>query len=97
MAKRRGDIKADMFAPTEPAGKEAAPAGESEEKKVKVTYYLAANVVDRLDLAQVKLRPLTGKRGHELSKSAIVEAALRLALEELEELGEDSQLVSLIK
>lgn len=65
---------------------------EASGETVKATYYIDTSVLDRLDLAQVALRRLTGKRGHELSKSAIVQAALHIALVELEEKGEESRL-----
>jgi hypothetical protein len=66
---------------------DSKPAERRDSKPVKATYYIPRDVLDALDLAQLQLRQQAGagRRG-EVSKSAIVEAALRLALDDLERL-----------
>ncbi len=65
-------------------------------QNVKTTTYLSQEIADRLDMAQIKLRRLTGKRGHDLSRSAIIEAALRIALDELDAQSDNSTIVALM-
>ena len=67
-------------------------AKESSRQNVKATIYFSQDLTERLDIAQVKLRKFTGKRGHDLSRSAIIEAALTLALNELDAQKEASSL-----
>jgi hypothetical protein len=76
------------------AGEASAPAvKEAPGEKAKATYYLAADVLDELEEAWITLRRLAPQevRGS-VSKSLIVEAALRLSLAELEKAGEKSKL-----
>lgn len=66
---------------------------EQSREKVKVAFYIDAGVAQRFDYAQVRLKSLTGKKGHQVSRSAIIETALSLLLDDLEEHGVDSLLV----
>lgn len=65
-------------------------------KPLKATLYFSPEVTQRLDEAQISLKQLTGLRGHALSRSAIVESALIMALDNLERDEENSSLVSLL-
>lgn len=69
------------------------PSGD----KIKATYYLSPETLDSLDEARLRLRKMAGraKRG-QVSSSLIVEMALQMALEELEDKGEESQLASML-
>jgi hypothetical protein len=76
------------------AGEASAPAvKEAPGEKAKATYYLAADVLDELEEAWITLRRLAPQEARgSVSKSLIVEAALRLSLAELEKAGEKSKL-----
>lgn len=65
-----------------------------EEDKVKVTFYVTEDIQYDLDVAQLKLRRLAPKHigKQQLSKSALVEAALRITIDNLEANGENSVL-----
>lgn len=69
-----------------------------EEEKGKATFYLAQGVQYDLDTAQIQLRRLAPPyiKKQQLSKSAIVEAALRIAYEDLEQKGPNSQLAQIL-
>jgi len=67
--------------------------------KVKVTFYLSPDSIDRLEDAQKQLRRLirgAGKTSSKAltSKSALLEAALQLACDDLEKQGEQSRFAS---
>ena len=66
--------------------------GSGEEKK-KATFYILEDVLHNLDEMQLQLRRLadSSQRG-QISKSAIVEAALQIAMEELAQHPEESAL-----
>ena len=77
---------------SKPAGQKKAEAEEPAEK-VKATYYLDAEVVEALEEGWMELRKLADKKDRgQISKSLIVELALKLALEELEKRGAESSL-----
>jgi hypothetical protein len=91
-----GDVLSDVLgagAGAQPATSKPAKQHDSktaerrDSKPVKATYYLSRDVLNALDSAQLQLRQQAGagRRG-DVSKSAIVEAALRLALDDLERL-----------
>lgn len=63
------------------------------DEKIKNTYYLSADTDHRLEMARVTLRHMSGKK---LSKSDILEGALRLALDDLESQGKDCPLAILL-
>ena len=71
--------------------KKAEPQEPAE--KIKATYYLDAEVVEALEEGWMELRKLADKKDRgQISKSLIVELALKLALEELEKRGAESSL-----
>ncbi len=75
--------------PTEAPDKSEEPSGE----KLKATYYLAVEAVDALEEGWYQLRRMaTTEARTGISKSLIVEAALQIALEELEKTGQKSRL-----
>jgi hypothetical protein len=60
---------------------------------VKATYYLDAEVVEALEEGWMELRKLADKKDRgQISKSLIVEQALKLALDELKAQGVNSLL-----
>jgi hypothetical protein len=68
----------------------------TEERPAAVSFYLPPSVIDALDEGQAVLRKMArehGRRGR-VTKSAILEAALRAALEDLEANGKASMLAS---
>lgn len=67
------------------------------DEKAKATYYLSPETLDALEGAWLRLRRLAGqdKRG-QISKSAIVEASLLMALEELRAKEEESRLATML-
>lgn len=66
------------------------------DNKVKATYYLSQDAVTALEDAQYQLRKLAGESRSRISKSFIVEAALQMALEEVESQGKKSRLLEAI-
>lgn len=74
------------------ASKAPPPPPDSEEKS-KATFYLSQETVDLLEDGWLRLRRLATDRAS-VSKSAIVEAALEIALEDLAKYGEQSKLAS---
>ncbi|SMC24875.1 hypothetical protein SAMN02746041_02125 [Desulfacinum hydrothermale DSM 13146] len=65
--------------------------------KKKATYYLTKVLLRRLDEAQQTLKELSGESGRPIvSKSLIVELALKTAIQDLERSGRASRLVKLI-
>lgn len=67
---------------------EAQPA-----EKVKATFYLDTEIVETLEEGWMELRKLADKKDRgQISKSLIVELALKLALEDLEKRGAESSL-----
>lgn len=67
---------------------------QAQDEKVKATFYLAPSAVEGLEEAWLQLRRQArgGHRRRAISKSAIVEAALQLMLEDLDTHGESSQI-----
>lgn len=99
MSKRRGNQVSLTRSTTKTQSKAAQQrqtVEPSSRQNVKTTTYLSQEIADRLDMAQIRLRRLTGKRGHDLSRSAIIEAALTLALDELESAENESKLALLM-
>lgn len=97
MAKRRGKVsETDLFARTDSTPSEqhdSKAAGQQSSEKVKNTYYLTADTDYRLDLARAELRRITGEK---VSKSDIIEAALKGALDDFEQTGRGSYLAILL-
>ena len=69
-------------------------AYQSNAEKVKATFYLTQEAVDALDEAWYRLRRLSKTNRGRVSKSAIVDIAVHMALGELEAKGTESQLAS---
>ena len=70
------------------------PAGDL--KAVKATYYFSPETIEAIDEAWMKLRRLAGTAGRSsVSKSLIVENAIQMALQELENKGDKSQIASM--
>lgn len=65
--------------------------------KQQVTLYLNSLTLEELAIAQLKLKRFTGKRGHTVSNSAIVEAALQLIFQDLKENGANSLIARYFK
>lgn len=65
--------------------------------KQQVTLYLNNMTLEELAIAQLKLKRFTGKRGHTVSNSAIVEAALQIIFQDLKENGANSLIARYFK
>ena len=82
--------------PQKPAKKQdAKPAKQQpeQEEKVKATYYLTLDMLDRLENAWLTLRRMADRKQRtSISKSQIIEIALQIALEGLEQSGSESEL-----
>lgn len=63
---------------------------QEEEPKIKATHYLRESTLFRLEQALTQLRIQTANRG--LHRYDVVEEALQIALDELEQKGPESQL-----
>ena len=61
------------------------------ESKVKATYYLSQEAIDALEDAQYRLRRLAGENRARVSKSLIVELAVKMVLEDVEAKGDKSR------
>lgn len=74
------------------------PAEAPEEERLKATYYLSPEALDALEEAWLQLRRMAGSEGRgRISKSAIVEAAILQAVQELEAKEDRSQLATRLK
>lgn len=106
MARRQTpDILSDVLGNTsKPAKQQNSKTAQSAadlraqptDERTKATYYISEDILNDLTIAQGKLRRIVRKAGvnrRALSKSEIVEAAITNALEDLEALGEGSNLV----
>lgn len=70
------------------------PANEVDADKVKVTFYISSDAVESLETAWLSLRKLAKKgTGRSASKSKIVEAAIRMAAQDVADKGERSQFI----
>ncbi len=92
-AKQPQPARAEEHQPARKPAKQKAPPPPEAEEKVKATFYLSQEAVDALEDAWLQLRRLSSDRSS-VSKSAIVEAALEIALEELAKQGAESALAS---
>ncbi len=73
-------------------------AEKTEERpKQHISAYLNTDLILDLDIAQVNIKRLTGLKGHSVSRSALIEAALRMALNDLEAHQEKSTFVSMMQ
>lgn len=96
--KRTPDILGDVLSePEAPADGRKAKLEPVKPPKTKATYYLEPDIIAALDAGWLALRSLADDDARtRVSKSAIVDAALRIALAELQEKGEGSQLASML-
>lgn len=79
------------------ASKTAGQKETPEEEKAKATYYLSPGTVEALEEAWISLRRMASKdQKARISKSAIVELAIQMAVEELEAKADKSRLSSLL-
>lgn len=70
------------------------PLADEEGDKVKVTFYISSDAVQSLEDAWLSLRKLTKQRTRRsTSKSKIVEAAIRMAAQDVADKGEQSRFV----
>jgi len=70
------------------------PTADEDSDKVKVTFYIASDAVQSLEDAWLSLRKLTKQRTRRsTSKSKIVEAAIRMAAQDVADKGEQSRFV----
>lgn len=94
MVKKRGKVsETGLFDSTIAKEQDIKIAETEKPAKIKNTYYLSAETDSRLELARVTLRGLTGKK---ISKSDIIDAALRAGIDELDTRGSDSYLSILL-
>ena len=102
MAPKRPEISTDLFAQTvtteqaprsERGQAEKPTSSKAHKRKSKAaTFYFAPEVLDRLELTWLDLRRELGS----VSKSAIVEAALVAALDDLDKSGTASKFASML-
>ena len=94
MAPKSPEISTDLFAQTVTTEQAEKPASRKVPKcKSKAaTFYFDPDVLDRLELAWLDLRRELGS----VTKSAIVEAALIAALDDLRESGPASKFTSML-
>lgn len=84
--------------PVKPQASRPASTESSEEERLKATYYLSPATLDALEEAWLQLRRMAGSGGRgRISKSAIVEAAILQAVQELEAKEGRSQLATRLK
>ena len=69
---------------------------KDESVKVKASYHLDVQTVQRIDEIQFRLKQLTRLRGRNVSKSRIIDAALRLAADDLDANGLESAIALVI-
>jgi len=69
---------------------------QASRSRVKVTYYLPADLVNRIDDAHFALGRLARGRELKIHKYDMVKVAWRLALDDFEERGEESALVKML-
>ena len=74
------------------------PVQQREEEKIKVTFYVDQELPFELDYARLQLLRLAPKNisKRQVSKSAIVEAALKIAIANLEQQGDRSALAQML-
>ena len=94
MAPKRPEISTDLFAPTVASEQveQSASKQVSKRKSKAATFYFDPDLLDRLELAWLDLRRELGN----VTKSAIVEAALASALEDLDRSGTASKFASML-
>lgn len=108
MAPKRATINTNLFAKTEPQPappQDVLPSRQQDSKAprqqsvklVKATVYLPPEAIAALDAARARLRTMAPTRGRaQITLSAIVGAALDLALHDLEDSGPESPLAGML-
>lgn len=94
MAPKSPEISTDLFASTGASAQAKKPTSRkaSKRKSKAATFYFDPDLLDRLELTWLGLRRELGS----VTKSAIVEAALASALEDLDKSGPASKFASMI-
>ena len=102
--RKRAAIDPGLFAKTEPASQQDAlplsqqagiASSEPAGKTVKATFYLDPATLGALDMARAKLRGMAApEERSSITLSALVDAAIRTALQDLEAEGTVSPLAS---
>lgn len=78
-------------------GQQAEEPESEQAEKIKATYYLTLETLDRLEDGWLTLRRLADREQRtSISKSQIIETALQIALEGLEQQGPQSELAGRI-
>lgn len=77
--------------------RQAAPPTSPMDEPVQVTYYISRDTASRLHSAKGMLLMLTQLEKRDVSFSRIVESSLRYMLDDLEQYGERSELVTLLR
>ncbi len=87
-------LVADKLTFRQTSAESVAPAADEDADKVKVTFYISSDAVESLENAWLSLRKLTKQRTRRgTSKSKIVEAAIRMAAQDVADKGEQSRFV----
>ena len=90
-------IKPKRSAPKPKPAPEEKPPKQATREKVKATFYISADIVDRLEEGWSELRKISPKEARgEISKSFIVEEGLLEVLADLEKRGKTSLLAKKI-
>lgn len=90
-------IKPKRSAPKPKPAPEEKPPKQATREKVKATFYISADIVDRLEEGWSELRKISPKEARgEISKSFIVEEGLLEVLTDLENKGKTSLLAKKI-
>lgn len=105
-AKKRApmpDIMGEVLKPASQQGamtvkqQDSIPVSQHDSKPVKATFYLTPDLVARLDAARLHLRGMASVEERAgVTLSAIVGAALEMALQDLEDRGPASQLAAML-
>jgi hypothetical protein len=72
----------------------SSDSGESEKRRVKVTYYLPADLVGRIDDAHYRLNKAARESDTKIKKYDMARVVWEMALEEFEQYGEQSELAA---
>jgi len=96
-ARKPASQPAETPAPQSASAPEPAPPPAEAVGKVKATFYLSQEALDALEGGQLQLRRLARpKQRTQVSKSLIVEQALLIALRELTDRQDESQLAAML-
>lgn len=76
---------------------QSAKIDEAKTSKQHISAYLSTDLILDLDAAQVSIKRLTGLKGHAVSRSALIEAALKMALNDLDAHQGNSVFISMMQ